>query len=216
MVWVLVAVILMLVAAVGYLLLTSDLFSDQPTTDLDRDYQMLLSGLEENPDNPALLMTLAEVEYELGKTADAFAHAERAIELSEGTTGMNIRFAALLVREGRLEEARDAAQAELDVGDGTNAEPYFLIAQIDLELEEWDGAIENMEKGLALQPVAADMMIVYGRILEGAGRTDDAIVQYKRAYLFLPDDRGLVDALDRLGVSVEASGTPVAPHGDSQ
>lgn len=215
-IWVLVATAIVLVAAIGYLLFASDLFGDEPTSDLERDYQMLLAGLPDNPDNPALLMTLAEVEYELGKTAEALDRAEQAIALSEDQPGMHIRYAALLFRDGDLEAAREQAEAELSIEGATaNAEPHFVIAQIAWEQGDYDAAIASMDAGLAIDPIAADMMIVYGRILEDAGRTDDAIAQYREAFRFLPENADLVDTLQRLGVSVEASETPTAPHGDT-
>lgn len=215
-VWFLVAAVVVLVVAIGYLLFSSDLFSDEPTTDLERDYEMLLGALDEYPDDPALLMTLAEVEYELGKTDESLDRADQAIVFAEGRPGMHIRYSALLLREGQLDAALLQAEAELGIDNAQpSAEPHFIIAQIKWEQGDLEAALGSMEIALDLQPVAADMMIVYGKILEDAGRTDDAIVVYTDAFRFLPENQELVDILGRLGVSIEASATPADPHGET-
>jgi tetratricopeptide (TPR) repeat protein len=169
-------------------------------------------------------MTLAEVEYELGKTGDAVAHAEQAYELGPEVPGIPYRYAQIMVQEGELGVARAALVVEIEMDDtGANAEPLFLMAQVEREDGNIEVAIVNMEDGLAIAYFAADMRILYAEMLEEAGREEDAIAQYQEALRFLsadspdsPEQYGrtrAIDALERLGVTYEETST-VNPHED--
>lgn len=205
-----------LTAALVYLLVSGSIFSSEPRTDLERDYQMLLTGLNENPDDPAILMTLAEVEYEMGKKADAFDHAAAAIKVAEEQPFYNLRHATLLVREDRLADAEKSLEAEIEITGTTKPEPYFLLAQVQAQSDRLEDAIDTMEQGLIIDPAAADMGIVYGRLLEDAGRNAEAVEAYEKALRFLPGNEDAIAGLERLGVTyVEPTSTP-DPHGSPE
>lgn len=207
-----VVAIALLAGALVFLLVSGPLFSDGPTTDIERDYQLLVKGLAENPKDPAVLMSLAEVEYELGRTEDALKHAELALKYAEDGPYYNLRFATLMVREGELDRAVKSLEKEIELAEGADAEPYFLLAQVKSEQKEHDEAIELMQEGLGIEPNAADMRIVLGEIYERAGKTELAIGQFRAALKFLPDEQRAIDGLQRLGLSYEQTTTP-DPHG---
>lgn len=212
--WILLGMIVLLVVVIGVLLTSGPLFDQGPQSDLERDYQLLLDALKTNPKDPAILMTLAEVEYELGKKADAFEHAEKAMANAKGRSGFALRYAQLLVREERLEDAKKQLLAEIKLSGKNSAEPYFLMAQIERDQKKYDKAIEHMQQGLKLAPQAADMVIVYGEILEKAGKKKQAIEAFKTALRYLPNDEAAIAGLKRLGSEVPTS-TGMAPVGPS-
>jgi predicted Zn-dependent protease len=223
-VYVLIGIVVVLILVIAGLLLGGDLFEDQPQSMLERDYELLLEGLAENPENPSVLMTLAEVEYELGKTGDAISHAEKAFELGTEAPGIPYRYAQILVQEGELGRAREALVVEIEMDDlGENAEPLFLMAQVEREDGNIEVAIVKMEEGLEIAYFAADMRILYAEMLEEAGRDEDAIAQLQEALRFLsadspdsPESYGrarAIEALERLGVTYEETST-VDPHED--
>lgn len=213
----LVAAVIVLTGVLVYLLAGGALFGDQPRTDAERDYLLLIEGARKNPKDPAVLMSLAEAEYELGKKADSFEHAEKAVAVSQGQAFYNFRLATLLVREERLEEAEDALLVEISIVKTDDAEPYFLLAQIQADQDRYDEAIKTMEQGLRIDPIAADMGVIYGEILEKAGQKAKAAEQYTKALKFLPEDQRAIDGLKRLGVSYTPTET-ANPHqgGDAQ
>lgn len=209
----LVAVATILVGIVVYLVSTGGPFSSAPTSDAERDYQLLVEGLEKSPNDPAVLMTLAETEFQLGRKADAVEHGKKAVARAKGQQGYRTRFATILVQMGRRDEARTALAEELKLKVESNPEPYFLLAQIEREEKNWDAAKKNMQQGLKIDPMAADMRIVYGDILAEAGEKKAAIAQYQTALKFLPGDDRAVSALAALGVKVDKSAEATSPHG---
>jgi tetratricopeptide (TPR) repeat protein len=221
-VYVLIGVVVVLILVIVGLLLGGDLFDDQPQSILERDYELLLEGLAENPDDPSVLMTLAEVEYELGKTSDAVGHAQRAYEVGVDVAGIPYRYAQIMVQENELGMAREALEAEIELDErGANPEPLFLMAQVEREDGNIEVAIVRMEEGLQIAYYAADMRILYAEMLEEAGRDEDAIAQLREALRFLaadsvdsPEAYGrtrAIEALERLGVTYEETET-VNPH----
>lgn len=210
---VLVVTAVVLTGALAYLLTSGSLFSDEPQTAQERDYELLVEGLRANPRDPATLMSLAEVEFDLGKKKEAFAHAADAVEYAEKQPFYHLRLATLLVRDDQLEEAEKAIRAEIKITGTSKAEPHFLLGQILAENEKYDDAIKSMRTGLTIEPAAADMGIVYAQILEKAGEKQAAIENYEKALKFLPGNEEAIAGLERLGVEYsEPTGTP-NPHG---
>lgn len=205
-----VALLLGVVAAV--LVFSGNLFTNEPKTDAERDYQLLVEGLEKDPKNPTILISLAEAEYELGKEQEAFEHAKASITFAKKMPGYRMRYATLLVRSEKLKDARAQVEAEIALKTKGDAEPFFLIAQIDREEKKYDDAIQSMESALKIAPTAADMRVVYGDILAEAGKKKDAVNQYKFALRFLPGDPRAVAGLKKLGVEPPKSADTTSPH----
>ncbi|PKQ29967.1 MAG: hypothetical protein CVT60_02700 [Actinobacteria bacterium HGW-Actinobacteria-10] len=215
-VWSLVGVVAMLVVSVTYLLLGGSLFSTTPQTDIERDYMLLTEALRTNPNDPAVLMTLAETEYELGKTADALEHGAKAVEVAPDTSGFAVRYAQLLLLEGEFDKAREQAEREIELDtDNNDAGARFILSQILFEAGETDAAIAMMEEGLAMDYTAADVRVVYGEMLAEAGEKERAITQFETALLFLPGNERAIQGLEALGVSYEAT-TTVDPHASTE
>jgi tetratricopeptide (TPR) repeat protein len=210
--WVLVAAIVVLLGVGIYLVAGSTLFSDEPQSDTERDLILLQQAAQKDPENPEVLMTLAEAEYELGRTEDAMKHGASALEFAKDQANFRTRFAALLVQEGMLDEAAKLLEEEIKITEEQDAEPYFLLAQVQVEQGNVDEGIETIEIALKIDPMAADMRVTYAFILEGAGRKDDAIEQYQEALRFLPGNTDAIEGLKRLGVTVEETTETVNPH----
>jgi tetratricopeptide (TPR) repeat protein len=188
-VYALIAVVALLLLVVVVLLFGGGLFDEEPTTDLERDYQQLTQALREDPENPALLMTLAEVEFLMGKQADALDRAGQAAEIATETAGIPMRYAQLLVQVERYDEALTWIDREIELLDEQkSAEAKFVKAQVLWALGEQDEAIELLGRALEIGYMAADMRIIYANWLAEVGRTEEAIEQYREALRFLPGD----------------------------
>lgn len=205
------AAVVTLLLVLVYLLLTGSLFSQEPRSDIERDYRLLLESSRKNPGDAATLMSLAEVEYELGKRKDAFEHAKKAVAAADERAYFHLRYATLLVREERQAEAVQELDAEIAISGGESGEPFFLLAQVQSAQGKHADAIKTMKRGLKLEPMAADMVVVYADILEKAGKKKEAIDQYKVALRYLPDEQDAIAGLKRLGVSYEPT-SAVPPH----
>ncbi len=126
---------------------SGDLFDSQPDSQAERDYQLLVDGLSEDPENVAVLMTLAETEMDLGREAEAREHAEKAWELGADTPGIPLRYANVMVMLGENEAAVVALEKEIELDTlGNNVEPLFLLAQIQRDEGDLETAIETMRR----------------------------------------------------------------------
>ncbi len=211
-VYVLLGLIVVLLGVVLVMLFGSPLFDTQPRTDLERDYQQLVQGLRDNPDNPAILMTLAEVEYLMGKKADAFDHAARAAEVATSSAGIPMRYSQLLLQEERYDEALEWIDKDIELREEhKSAEPKFIKSQILWATGEREEAIDLLGRALEIGYVAADMRIIYAEWLAEEGRDEEAIEQYRRALRMLPGDERAIKGLEALGETYEETDT-VDPH----
>jgi predicted Zn-dependent protease len=212
--YVLIGIAAVLVIAVAYVLFSSSsLFNPAPKSAAERDYQALLLGLKLHPNDPAVLMTLAEKEFELGKKGDALAHGARASDLATSTIGISVRFAQILLQDNKPSDAKKYVDRELKIDSKTfRAEPHYLLAQILYQQGKKTEAIKEMEKTLSADYTAADMKIVYADMLAGVGRKADAIRAYKDALRYLPNDKRALEGLAKLGVAVGLTPTPPNPH----
>jgi tetratricopeptide (TPR) repeat protein len=215
-IFILLGVVVVLIGVIAYLLVGSPLFRDEPQSDAERDYQVLLKASKEDPKNAAILISLAEAEYTLGKADDALAHAKKAVGLAEGQAGIRVRYATLLVREGDLDAAAKALQDEIKEFGRDSAEPYFLLAQIQVEQGKTDEGLKTMELALEISPMAADMRAVYADMLARAGKKKEAIAAYEEALTFLPGNADIISALEDLGVKVQETTSTPDPHGSGE
>lgn len=208
----LVGVAAVLIIAIGTILFGGPLFDNTPKTDTERDYDVLLKALSRDPKNVAVLMTLAETEYRLGKKTEALDHAKQGAELATSTAGIPMRYAQLLVQEGKLADAQKWTEADLKLRKSNDSEPRFLLAQILHDRGKTKEALAQMERGLKVSYQAADMRIVYAEMLADAGKKKDAEKQFREALRYLPDNERALKGLKDLGVSAEQTGTVESPH----
>lgn len=208
-------VVVVLAVVIGYLLASGDLFTDEPRTDAERDYQLLVDGAKANPGDPAILMTLAETEWRLGKKNEALAHGEDAVGFAGKEPGYRLRYAGLLLLNDDVKEARRLIEDEIALKTPGDPEPYFLRAQVNRTEKKYDEALEDMKTALRMTPTSADMIILYADILAEAGEKEAAIDQYKSALRYLPGDERAIDGLRGLGAEPPAS-TETTAHGAGQ
>jgi tetratricopeptide (TPR) repeat protein len=214
-VYLLLALITLLLAAVAFMLF-GGFFDDEPRTDLERDYQQLVSALEEYPDNPSILMALAEVEFMMGRKSDAFDHAEQAAQAATSTAGIPMSYARMLAEDGRYEDAIVWVDRELELlEESKSADAKFLKARILWEMEQQDEALELIERALELAYTAGDVRIVYADWLAELGRDDEAIDQYYEALQYLPGDERAIAGLESLGETYVEPTSTVDPHSET-
>jgi predicted Zn-dependent protease len=212
MVYLLLAVVVALVLIVGILLLQSPLFKEPTAVDLA--YQELLAGVEQNPDDAGLLMSLAEIEWELKKRGDAIEHAERALAAGKDVPGIGWRYAMLMIKADQADRAGAALEAEVALNPD-NMDALFLLGQVKRENGDLEGAAEALKEVLKVRYYDADARIVYAGVLAQMGDKEGAIKEYEAARRYLPDDPRILQGLKDLGETVEETVT-VDPHGSTE
>ena len=65
--------------------------------------------------------------------------------------------------------------------DNSLAEPYALLASLNIMTGEHDKAVVQAEKAVALNPNSADLHYRLGKVLIFVGRAEESIPEYKKA-----------------------------------
>ena len=84
-----------------------------------------------------------------------------------------------------IKKAIELAQKSLAVDD-TRAESHALLGQLYCLAKEWDKAIAEGERGVALNPSGADVKYWYAATLTYAGRAEEAILLLEKAIRLNP------------------------------
>lgn len=146
--------------------------------------------LAANPDDPAALRAVGELEAKLGKLDDALDHLEQALRKTPDDAELGVLVADLQIREieGDLERARK-------LGDDNKVE----------RLEKKIGGIRRtgLEKRVAAHPTDLGLRQQLGEALLAVGETDSAIAEFQRA---VKDPRFAVDARIQLGKAFRLKG----------
>ena len=208
--WALIAVILALAVVIVVFLANSALFNEPTAAELARDE--VLAALADKPGDPGLLMMLAEIEYNLGRTNEALDYAAQAAANAGETLTIHQRYAILLMQEERLDEAKTELEAELAL-DERASESFFMLGQVERELGNIDASLAAFESALSIDPFNGDFRVLYADALALAGRTMEAVAAYESALQVLPDDERAIQGLTALGITYEPTET-VNPHGD--
>lgn len=146
---------------------------------------------------------------------------------------LNYYMAAAYVKSGRYQEAEDTYNAILDLR-GNEKEAYFLRGNARMHLSDFEGAKEDFDKVIEMDPKNYDRLIEIYEVLENFGykqtgqeylqtalnsgaKSMDAYItgriyyyleEYQKAYLALEEakDKGGVDSYLYLGRAYEATG----------
>lgn len=94
--------------------------------------------------------------------------------------------AAALFGEGRLDEAREAAQRIL-AGDPRHFHALHLLSTIAARRGHWDEAVALATRALAVDPSHAEVLANRGAALRMLHRFDEALADYDRALAAAPD-----------------------------
>jgi tetratricopeptide (TPR) repeat protein len=84
-----------------------------------------------------------------------------------------------------IEKAIELAQKSLAVDDA-RAESHALLGQLYCLRKEWDKAIAEGERGVALNPSGADVKYWYAATLTFAGKPEEAILLFEKAIRLNP------------------------------
>lgn len=133
------------------------------------------------PPHPAVLQLLALLDLQAGRAAAALVQARESLALRPDhvPTLLVLGDAALALRD--LPEASRALERAAALASDL-PEAWFKVSLVRQDLRDHDGAIAALERVLAAQPTRVDALVNLGIVLQEAGRLDDALRAYGRAY----------------------------------
>jgi tetratricopeptide (TPR) repeat protein len=133
-----------------------------------------------------------------GRTSEAIAHLERALELGPNDSKIHNNLAGMLAAEGRVDDAVAHLEQAIRI-DPDDADAQFNLGSLLQQSGRLDEAIEHMERAARLKPGAADIAHATGTALEARGRRSEAIDYYRKA---LAIDPANAEAHNDLGVAL--------------
>ena len=113
-----------------------------------------------------------------GRTAEAIAEHERAIELDPGIVQTRVNLVILYGRTGNFEKAYQHYLAALDTG-GPQAELHYNFGVMAFQKKRYKEAQAAFEQALKLNPQYAAAHNNLGYLLQVQGRDEEAIRHYR-------------------------------------
>jgi tetratricopeptide (TPR) repeat protein len=142
------------------------------------------------PDHPALLHLAGLVAYQLGRTADAVLHLERAVAGDRMVAAYHDNLGLALRAVGRVDEAA-AAHRQAAVLDRSTPGPKFNLGAALQSLGRHDDAIAAFRRALAIAPDYPEVHNAMAVSLAQSGKLDLAASHARRALATRP---GYADA----------------------
>lgn len=204
---------LMLGLAVAVILVRDQLSSSAPSA-LERAEQELRAAVLENPDDPDLRVSLANVYLQERRYDEGIAQYREALKADENRQDALLGLGRAYREKGDSDQAltvftklielnEDNPYAEVDLR--LEAIHYYL-GEIYLERNEPDKAVEELEAALTIEPTDADALYLLGNALRAQGEYETAVTVYRLATAFVPDFReayeGMAEAAEKQGDSL--------------
>lgn len=150
--------------------------------------------------------SLADARLNLARLLDDSARHEeaqtlllRAAELDPGAGLPHLLRGHSLMGQGRTRDALAAYQAAL--ARQADAHGWFSLGCAQETLREFDAAIDSFNRSLALEPASRSVRQGVARVLDAAGRRDEAIAVLRRWLAAEPDDPLATHFLASLGAA---------------
>ncbi len=172
-----------------------------PTTLADVAIQAQEAALEEDPENVALYLGLADLYYS-AKAYDRALDALETLERSDPAPAADLLALSaygkgkIAYATGDVDAALGAYARSLEITE--TPEARLAAGALHLELRDHEPAIENLERYVRLVPSNGAALVQLAQAYEGTGDQDAALQAYQRAGALLKDDPEIMAALARL------------------
>lgn len=152
------------------------------------DAQAILQELGKEPSAAAAAGgRLAAVEYELNKPESAHKLLDDLIKKQPGNAQLLTLKGNWRLREKRIDDASQAAQAALKA-DPQSAEANYLLGSVYLQRNNFDEAERAFTEALRLRPGATDAQVALANLNSARGRPEAALTLARRAAEAAPAD----------------------------
>jgi len=202
------AIILGLAAAVMFV--RSELLSSDSSV-LGQGEQELQEAILEDPNNPDLRVSLANVYLEESRYDEAIAQYNEVLKADEDHQEALMGLGLAYREKGDTDQALSAFNKLVEVTKGSEFADvdrrleavHYYLGGIYLERNEPAKAIEELQAALKIEPTDADAMYLLGNALQAQGEQDGAIAVYAVATSLVPDFR---EAYEGMAAAAEKQG----------
>jgi tetratricopeptide (TPR) repeat protein len=147
----------------------------------EQAYRQLLAA---EPGNFLAWHWLAVLCYQQQRGGEALAAVEAALEIAPQAADALMLKGALLQAAGRPQEARDAMARAASLKPG-NAESWYNLGLVEMDLQSLDAAVAAFDRALALQP-NPQTWHYRGLALQGLQRPAEALDSFERTLTLAP------------------------------
>lgn len=139
----------------------------------ERALEIVVDLVERLPSYPDPWLNLAEIERANGDVESAIASYRTVLDLRPGDLRAVEALAGLLAAQGEFAEAQETYLGALR-GDASDARVWNNVAAVRLQSGDPSGALEAIERSLALDPASPRARFNRARLLSLVGRGDEA------------------------------------------
>ena len=141
-----------------------------------------------NPKSPAILLTMARLEVAKGDNLKARENISRALKEKNNYTEAIFLLSQLEAQEGNIKEAILAAEAAATIAPG-DATVFFQLGLLRFNDKNYRGAIDALERAVALNGLYANAKYFLGLSYEKLDRNKEAIAQFTDLKATNPDNK---------------------------
>jgi tetratricopeptide (TPR) repeat protein/2-polyprenyl-3-methyl-5-hydroxy-6-metoxy-1,4-benzoquinol methylase len=139
---------------------------------------------------------------ERGRTAEAMARYEAAVEADPRCARAHLNRGNVLFAGAQIDEARSAYQLAIAC-DPRYAAAHFNLGNLNTRAGEYERALHDYRTAIGIKPDFADAFVAMGNVLDKLGHSSQAIESYERALVINP---GYAEVHFNLGVLAMAGG----------
>ncbi|MCB0004906.1 MAG: tetratricopeptide repeat protein [Anaerolineales bacterium] len=144
------------------------------------------NGLMYHPDDPFALALLGNTYAHMGRFEDAIQMFQRAIHLEPTHDFALSNLSLVYLHLGQWAKMIDSCQRELAIAD--DAEPRRLLGYVYNRLGQYEDAVAQLERSVALNPADYEARGALSRVYRKLGRDSAADAQYTQANALAAQD----------------------------
>lgn len=152
------------------------------------------TALKLDPQAAAAENNLARIYHSLGQLAEAEQHYGRALAINPALALAHNNLGVLQLQRGQVDAGVTHLRAALKINP-TNSETMFNLACGLGQQAQWPEALGLFQQLAPVKAADARFNYEFGKVLDGAGRTKEAMSRLAQSVLLQPD---YAEALDRL------------------
>ncbi|MEI6660060.1 MAG: tetratricopeptide repeat protein [bacterium] len=162
------------------------------------------------PTNPSIPLARAQLEFAKKNNDQAKSYINQALSIKADYTDALLFLAQINVSEGDLPGA--IKQTENAASKSPNDPTiFFVMGSYRYNNGDYAGAISALETAVLLNPNYLNARYTLGQAYQKAGRTGDALIQYKILNKIVPNNQDVKSAMDSLSKASPSSATVVSP-----
>ncbi|MFO7857748.1 MAG: tetratricopeptide repeat protein [Ectothiorhodospiraceae bacterium] len=147
---------------------------------------LVSAQLARYPDDVAIHETGGELQLRLGRNQEAFATAERLVELQPDRARSHLLAGAAAAGVDQHDRARQHYRQAIEMDPGS-VPAWTRLAALDIAQDDMAGALDTLTQGQERNPENLDLAFERGTVLDLLGHREEANAVYRRIVAVMPE-----------------------------